>query len=277
MPTEFSLHPDHQSAIFQRVAQKLALLLVTVASLGAVITLQTARLEQLQTATPDSAEALKQKEVQTQLQLRALGKITPKSWRNLTADWAFLQFLQYFGDTTARSRTGFSVVPEFFQIVVKHDPRFLTAYLYLSPSNTLFAGRPELSVELIGKGLQSLSPQIEPESYFLWFYRAADQLLFLGDTPGAKQSYARAAEWAGQVNTPRAQSMAASANQTIQFLERNPTSKRVQASAWAMLLTNSVDPRTQMIAAAKIQALGGQVYLEQKGNVRALRIKLPKE
>jgi hypothetical protein len=277
MSTKLSPHPNQRPAVWQWISHKLALILVTGASLGTIITLQSSHLKQLQTATPDSLEVLRQQEIQNQLQLQAVGKVMPKSWRNLTADWAFLQFFQYFGDTTARSRIGFSAVPEFFQIVVEHDPRFLTAYFYLSPANSLFAGHPELSVELIGEGLKSLSPQTEPESYFLWFYRAADQLLFLGDTSGARQSYITAAEWAGQVNTPRSQALAASARQTTAFLERNPNSKRAQASAWAMLLTNSVDPRTQMFAAKRIQALGGLVYIEQVGNRRVLRIKLPKE
>jgi hypothetical protein len=263
--------------IGQKVLQGMLLPVIMAACMGGIAWLQTLNLNRLQAQSSSEQATLQQHLEQTRLQLKTWERLAPYSFRNLTASWSFLQFMQYFGDTPARNLTGYTLTPEFFQFIVNRDPHFLEAYFYLSPANTLYAGRPDLSVKLIGQGLKSFSPTINPDSYYLWFYRAADQILFLGDTPGAKQSYETAVRWAEQVNTPHALNMAASAKETVKFLARNPNSKRARANAWAILLTNAVDAQTQMLAARQIKALGGQVYIEQRGNMRAVRVRLPEE
>jgi len=115
---------------------------------------------------------------------------------NLIGDWAFLRFLQYFGEKDARQQVGYALTPEYFEIFVDRNPKFTLPYKFVSPATSLFAGRPDQSVKLIEKGLQSLSPKTYPDAYSLWVSKASDELLFLGDNQAARDSYLNAAQWA---------------------------------------------------------------------------------
>ncbi|MGB7440222.1 MAG: hypothetical protein WA919_04080, partial [Coleofasciculaceae cyanobacterium] len=109
-------------------------------------------------------------------------------------------------------------------------------------------------------------------SYYVWRYKGIDELLFLGDGQAAQQSFAKAAEWASTYSDPESQSIAAISSQTAEFLKNNPQSKAAQISAWAMVLGNATDKRTQQIAISQIEALGGKVIITPEGG---LRLQLP--
>lgn len=48
------------------------------------------------------------------------------------------------------------------------------------------------------RGTKALSPQIHPRAYLVWRFMGLDQLLLLGDIPGAIRSYEMAANWAAE-------------------------------------------------------------------------------
>lgn len=189
-------------------------------------------------------------------------------FENLIANWSFIKFLLYFGDGRAREYTGYSITPEYFEIIVENDPRFVKAYFYLSPANSLFAGKPEAGNALITKGLESISPEISEEAYFLWIYKAIDELLFLGDHEAARQSYEMAAQWADKIGDERSQAVAAKVRQTAQFLTTNPDSVGAQIGSWFMLLSNTRDDEIRKQAINKIQELGGEISISPEGIVR---------
>jgi len=179
----------------------------------------------------------------------------------------FLNFLQYFGDDDARAVTGYDLGPDYFEIIVDHDPRFLGAYTSLSTSISLYAGRPEESVALMEKGLKAMSPHIPLKSYYVWRYKGVDELLFLGDTQAARQSFEKAAEWASTYSDEESQYVAALSRKTAQFLARNPKSKSAQVVAWTMVLNYATDDRTRKIAISRIEALGGKVTITPEGKL----------
>ncbi|MFM6001421.1 MAG: hypothetical protein ACKPCI_27500, partial [Dolichospermum sp.] len=74
------------------------------------------------------------------LRLKLLQNLPSFSYKNLIADWVYIDFLQFFGDNEARDKTGYSLSPEYFQVILENDPRFLEAYLALSVSTSLYAG-----------------------------------------------------------------------------------------------------------------------------------------
>ena len=82
---------------------------------------------------------------------------------------------------------GSSLSPEYFETVVKHDPRFVGAYLHFAPASTMFAGQPQKTVAIMSNGLKYLNPRID-KSYLVWTYKGVDELLFLGDTKAARNS-----------------------------------------------------------------------------------------
>ncbi|MBE9124832.1 MULTISPECIES: hypothetical protein [unclassified Coleofasciculus] len=204
--------------------------------------------------------------------LELLQKLPTFGFNNLLADWVFLNFLQYFGDDQARTETGYELSPEYFEIILKQDPKFLQAYMFLSGSTTLYAGMPERSIALMEEGLKQLSPEVPPKSYYIWRYKGIDELLFLGDAQAAQESFENAAEWASTYPDEESQQVAAISRQTAQFLTRNPTSKSAQVSAWSMILQNAVDDRTRQTAINQIESLGGNVIITPEGGVR---IQLP--
>jgi hypothetical protein len=208
-----------------------------------------------------------------QATLRLLQNLPAFGFNNLLANWSFLKFIQYYGDTAVRDQVGYALVPEYFEVIVRNDPRFVRAYLYLSTASSLFAGRPDRTVALMGKGLESLEPTL-PGAYYVWLYKGVDELLFLGNNHAAQHSYAMAAKWASIRGDT---AVAARAQETAQFLANNPNSNRAQASAWGMILSNSRDDATRKLALSRIQALGGKVSYRPQGNALILTVQLPEE
>jgi hypothetical protein len=220
-----------------------------------------------------SPEALRQDVDLEKLRLNLLQKTPAFGFDNLFADWVFLNFLQYFGDEETRAVSGYSLSPEYFEIIVDRDPRFLGAYTGLSTSISLYAAKPEESVALMEKGLKSMSPQSPPKSYYIWRQKGIDELLFLGNTQAARQSFKNAAEWASTYSDEESQNVAAISRRTSEFLARNPKSKSAQVTAWAMVLNTVTDDRTRKIAISRIEALGGKVIITPEG---VPKIRLPK-
>jgi hypothetical protein len=245
-----------------------------IASCGVgLVWLQQTRLAELQNTeslTPESV-ALQEKAEQTSIELWK--KLPAYGYDNLLADWAFLRFLQYFGDDTARELSNYSLSPNYFDVIVDRDPLFMEAYYYLSGSTSIYAGRPDRTVALMGKGLTSMSPTNPPYSYYLWRLKALDEQLFLGDIKASIQSYLKAAEWASYYTDEMSLGVVANSRATAAFLVRNPASKLAQFNAWSLVLTTARDNETRQRAIAEIEKIGGKVTF----NGTAASVTLPKE
>lgn len=246
--------------------QSIAVSLVAALCIVLVGGLQLPQLNRLTNRAKTASQEEFQQEVKSEaLRLNLLQRTPAFGFDNLFADWAFLNFLVYFGDDDARAVTGYSLSPEYFEIIVNHDPRFLGAYTGLSTSISLYAARPEKSVALMEKGLKSMSPQLPPKSYYVWRQKGIDELLFLGNTQAARQSFEKAAEWASTYSDEESKYVAALSRRTSEFLARNPKSKSAQVVAWMMILNNATDDRTRKIAISRIEALGGKVTVTPEG------------
>jgi hypothetical protein len=242
-------------------------------SYGTIVQLQLSRLSQLDRKANQpltKAEYLRE-EQQIQASLKVLAKMPTFGFDNLVANWSFLNFLQYFGDDQARPKTGYRITPDFFQVIVDRDPRFLGMYPYLSASVTLYGGQPQQTVRLLQQGINAMPPAMQPEAYFLWQAKATDELLFLGRNQDARRSYEMAASWASQSQDPQMQAIAQRSRQTAQFLATNPDSRRARVGSWYNILTNAIDNPTRQFAAKQIMALGG--VITTRGN--EIQVKLP--
>lgn len=207
------------------------------------------------------------REIKTEnIRLRLLRQMPSFGYDNLIAGWEYLNFLQYFGDEELRAKTGYSLTPEYFEVILERDPRFLAAYQSLSSSTSIYAGMPERSIELMAKGLKKLSPQVPQKSYYIWRYKGIDELLFLGNTQAAQQSFATAAEWAKTYTDEESKTAVIISQRTAEFLSNNPDSKYARISTWAMILNNQVDERTRQRAVREIEALGGKIVTTPEGS-----------
>ena len=217
-------------------------------------------LEETRKAVRDEESRLK---LIRQLPPRGLG------FNNMIANFTFLQFLQYFGDDDSRNtqQTGYSLSPRYFENIIERDPRFISSYIYLSTSVSLFAGAPREANSIYAKGLQSLDPQKQPKAYTVWRYKATDQLLFLGDAKGARESYLKGAEWADQSQytdkaTTDPKSAAELFRQSAKALEEDRDLTQAQISAWSVVLQNAVDKKTVQIVAQELDKLGMKIEIK---------------
>jgi hypothetical protein len=248
--------------------------LITCLCILGVSSLQFPRMQKL-TGTQQliSKESLEREIKSEKTRLDLIKKMPTFGYDNLVANWIYLGFLQYFGDDTIRAKTGYSLSPEYFEIILKHDPRFRLAYLSLSTSTSMYAGMPEKSISITEAGLKHLSPWLPDRSYYIWRYKAIDELLFLGNSQAAKKSFQSAADWASKHTNEESRISAQISQGTAQFLTRNPNSKYAQISAWAMVLENGVDESSRKRAVNAIEKLGGSVISTPQGN----KIKLPQK
>jgi hypothetical protein len=254
----------------RRIWNELVTPIIALLSLGTIAALQLTSLKHLEQKKQQvlSPAEYQQEAQQIALKLKLLQRSPTFGFDNLIADWAFLQFLQYFGDAKARSQTGYGLSPNFFQVIVPRDPRFLRSYLFLSVASTIYAGRPDLTVALMDQGLKSLSPKLFPDSYTIWVFKANDELLFLGNYRAAQKSYQMAAKWASLQPNPEAQAAAASLQRTATFLKRKPNSKTAQINAWMMVLGNAFDDRTRKLALQNLQRLGVKITVLPTGKLK---------
>ncbi len=243
---------------------------IALLSLGTIAALQLTSLKELEKKSQQvlTPAEYRQEAEQIALKLKLLQRSPTFGFDNLIADWAFLQFLQYFGDWKARSQTGYGLSPNFFQVIIPRDPQFFQSYLFLSVSSTIYAGRPDLTVALMDQGLNSLSPKSSPNSYSIWVFKANDELLFLNDYRAAQKSYQMAAKWASLQPSPEAQATASSLQQTATFLKRKPKSKTAQINAWMMILNNAFDNRTRNLAIQNLQRLGVKITVAPNGKLK---------
>ena len=247
------------------IFKKLTLsLLSSIALVGGIVSLQK---PQLDTANQTTIENYKREELKEKFRAKVLKNSPSFGYDNLIADWTYLKFLVYFGNFESREHTGYSVVTDYFQTLVDRDPRFVDAYFFMSPANSLFAGNPKESVNLITQGLKSVDPKTSPKAHFLWTYKAVDELLFLGDSQAAKESYKMAAKWSMNSSSPLRKLTSARMKKMAEFLEDNPDSVYVQIGAWVQVLGNARDNITRQKAVDNIERLGGKITITPEGEV----------
>ncbi|NEQ98346.1 MAG: hypothetical protein F6K30_16775 [Cyanothece sp. SIO2G6] len=239
---------------------------------GAIALLQQPRLQQLTDATAVlSQDDLERQIEQESLRLTLWKRLPTLGLDNLMAKWTFLTFLQYFGDDEVRQRTDYSLSPQYFEVILENDPYFWDAYLFLPGSTTMYAAKPQRTIEIMEQHLPKLSPKVPDRAYFIWRWKATDELLFLDNPEAATDSYQTAAEWATEYDTEEGQLIAEISKGTANFLRENPTSRAVQVSAWMTVYGNAFDDATRQRAVDNIRELGGEIVFDENGQVVEVR------
>ncbi len=272
---------------------KLAVNLGAIAGfIGIALALQLPRLNQkLAGQTPEADRQLVEQE-RARLQLFKNLPASGLGLNNVISNLTFLNFLQYFGDEKARveSKTGYTLSPYYFEIIVDRDPRFLYSYLFLSTSVSIYAGQAQRAIEMYSKGLKSLSPEQMAYAYTVWRRKGVDQLLFLGDVKGAMESNFKAADWAkrgkfgpdlnfGSQGLSEAKGdLARQFRETAEFLRDSLNSndakkvaeniKRARIASWSDVLQYGVDKRTREIAAIELSKLDVDVEFKEDGTFK---------
>ncbi len=215
---------------------------------------------------------LEEEKLKTALRLQK--KMPTLGYNNILADWYYLRFIQYFGDSPARKETGYSAVADYFELISDYDPRFVNAYLILSTANSVYAGQAPVTVELLNKVLKNISPEISPYTPYLWIYKGVDEMLFLGDIKAAKQSYEMAASWALARGDEVGKEIAKRSLETAAFLAKNPDSRKARAGAWYTIFKSVFDKETRERARLEVERVGGKIIFLPDGSTQ---LQLPEE
>jgi tetratricopeptide (TPR) repeat protein len=240
-----------------------------VGAFAAIVYLQTPQLASLKQQNKNISKVyLQQQEADLKVQLSIAKKLPTFGFDNMVADWHFIDFIQYFGDSELRSQAGYAAAMEYFDAMLDRDPRFLFAYFYLSSTGSIYAGKPEKSVSMMDRGLKSLTPKVPDRGYYIWRLKAVDELLFLDRIPDARKSMLNAADWASQAATPEGQNVAKLSQGTANYLARNPNSKQAQFDAWNMVLSSAVDDTVVKRAIEGIRSTGGKVTISSDGKYK---------
>jgi tetratricopeptide (TPR) repeat protein len=256
---------DRVSIVWQQVGS----IACTLGAFAIVIALQAPQLDSLKHQTKQLSKAdLQRQESKTKVQLALVKTLPTFGFNNLVADWHFIDFLQYFGDSEVRQQAGFGAAVDYFEVILDRDPWFMYGYYYLSNTASLYAGQPDRSVEIMDRGLKSFSPQVPDRGYYIWRMKAVDELLFLRKVPDAQRSMQTAAEWARQNPDAESQRVAQISQDTANYLASNPNSKQAQFAAWNMVLSSAVDQMAIKRAIAEIRSLGGKVTTGADGQLK---------
>lgn len=201
-------------------------------------------------------------------ELQGIAKMPSLGFRNIFSNFIFLDFLQYFGDDSAREKGGYGLTDNYFESIIANDPYYRKFYLFLSGSGTVYAAQPKESVRLMEKGLSSLSPNTPSDSYYVWRYKGVDELLFLADGRAAQKSFSTAAAWAEESQHSDSDMFERLSMKTAQYLSANPQSEAAQVAAWSSVLTTALDNATRERAVAQIESLGGHVIFSDDGGIK---------
>jgi hypothetical protein len=248
--------------------------LVTFAALMSVLVvgmaaMQSGKLQSLRAVDKSLDPAVLQQESQLRAnQLELMKKIPKFGFNNLAANTSFVDFLSYFGSMDARNINGYSLGFDYFDVILKEDPRFFLAYYYLSGTGSSYLANPARTVKMMNEGFKSIKPDSPKYSYYLWRLKATDELLFLGESQMAKASMEKAADWAQMAGDEEGQRVAMISSNTAKFLAKNPNSKHARFGAWATILETAIDDSARKLAIAKIIELGGKVEQDAQGKIR---------
>lgn len=260
-----SLIPKNTTQLFSMLSSAIIALL----SLSGVIYLQLPETRiQHEKLTKKEYQKLDDKE---RISLSFFERVPNLGFSNLFADWLYLRFIQYFGDLDARANIGYVLSPIYFTQLVDQDPRFVNALLKLDTATSLFDGNPKNSIAQLSKSLKVIPSQLSPvvmQPYSLWIYKGIDELLFLGDTKAAQNSYRMAADWGKKSADPQDQQISQRLSNTVEYLEKNPDSKAMQIASWASLLGNRPDKKTVERIVKEIVSLGGEVLIDPDGQIQ---------
>lgn len=229
-----------------------------------VVRLQLPMLERINLGELENAEARKNRNIALANTLGWLG------YRNLGASWLWLELIQYYGDAPARAQTGYGLAYDYFDHMLRLDPRFFLGYRLSSLVLAYRAGQPEKAVEILDRGLQQFNPQNNPDAWRLYVDRALLNFMFLGDAEAGRNDYYQAAAWREQVGLPGDEFRQLGDN-----IARSPLSRRVQFDVWLSVYNSTTDRDTRLFVLEQLVQLGTVLQTLPTGEIEILPPPLP--
>jgi hypothetical protein len=240
-------------------------LTIAALAIGGIIQLQQPQLTQLAAREVASAEDQRQEA----LRLSLVRRSPSFGFDNLMADWAFLNLIQYDGDSATRKAVGYDLAPKYFDLMTRLDPRFVEGYIFLSGIMSYQMGKPEEAIALMDRGTAALTPKDHPRAFLVWRLKGLDQLLMVNDLQGSQFSYDQAGDWALASSDADTRQVGPIFKQTAEFIRTDPNNKQMLLWSWSSIYDQSVmtrDEATKARARAKLLEIGAIERKDDKGN-----------
>lgn len=201
----------------------------------------------------------------------AVSKVMPSfGGQNLLADFLWLRFVQYFGDTEVREKTGYGLNFEYLQAITDRNPQFENAYLIANLAVAAKMGRTDLAEQLLLKGIQH-----DPDSYYLWQYRGFLHFMYTGDVKKAAYSFRQNAGLAVAQEGNAKQHWGNYWLLMAKSLETFPPTPWLRRSVWQEIYFDNANKETQAHALKQLKTLG--VILKPDGKLYELYPASPPE
>lgn len=111
------------------------------------------------------------------------------------ADYYWLQFVGYVGDTKMRKLDKYSKADRYIDLITGLDPQFVQAYWFATFTVGGDQKQPKRAAELIDRGIKA-----NPDNWYLPFIAGVNQILYAKDDIAAAKYYRMAAKFP---NAPR--------------------------------------------------------------------------
>jgi tetratricopeptide (TPR) repeat protein len=194
--------------------------------------------------------------------LDALAKLPDFGNRDLVADFLWLRFIQYFGDSSVRAKSGYGLSYKYLKTITDRDPHFDNAYRIANLAVAYRMGRTDLADALLAKGIQA-----NPKSYLIWQTRGFLHFLYTGNIPKAVYCFRRNAGIAVAVGGNSQQHWGNYWFAMSKYLEVSKSNDWTRRQIWAEVYANSSDTSTQALALTQLAKLG--VSLNKDGRLFA--------
>ena len=233
---------------------------IAIVALAGAIMMQQTGLGNPRLAETDPRQAQQQEA----LRLEMLRRLPTLGFDNMIANTLFLRWVQYFGDEDIRDQVGYALNKEYFDVITRLDPRFVEMYPFISNAVSFAQGEPETALQFMERGVNALSPQINPRAFLVWRFKGLDQLLLLGDIPGSIESHEMAAKWAIGTDYEHYAELYQSA---ADFLRTQPDSTRIRLWSWNDVYQNSINESVRQRAEQEMLNLGASKQITEDGRV----------
>jgi len=190
-------------------------------------------------------DAMHQEADELVLRSGKLLKVMSLEYAPLMADLYWTQVVQYYGDKTVRHDANFELLWPLLDVATTLDPNLLVAYrfgsMFLSESAPTGAGRPDLAIQLIHRGIQA-----NPD-----YWRFYEDLGFIYYFELHDYDKAAAAFLEGSKNPQSMPWMKVLAAKVVEQGDSSETAEFL----WNEIYTSTTDPQMKENAATHLQLL----------------------
>lgn len=173
-------------------------------------------------------------------------KMLSGGYEQLFADWWWLNFVQYYGNTPERIKDHFAFAYSYLDLITRLDPRFIEPYWFTAFAVGSEQKRPDLAAQVIDRGIAA-----NPDNWRVPFIAGVNQYLFAHDDRRAAEYYKLAAA------VPDAPAWL---NRQAQILASNTPALIKRTLTWDNIYRSSTETRVKEAARKQLVEIWTRVY-----------------